>query len=543
MWFILSSILLCVVAVVCGRRFDSSRAALWGTWTVAVWFLQIWIAKPFGSMVIDLRLVAVLLGIAGIMANFGKPREEGSVRNLPALSDLALMALFAIIVISQYSVGRLRPLGPAELARKWVFPYVAGRLFIGSNRDLRRVAPLMSGAIVLVCGMALFEAVAKVNLPNKLLGRTYGVLEAGEGYRWGMKRAQGSMDHPIFFGMALVMSMPWALHGMEIAKKTGTRKWMKLGPWALAVGLFATVSRGPQICSLGPVATYFFFRKPKLRLLIIASGVAGGLVLFTVRDQLMGLLGKWAGEKQEMVSMIVINGEEYEYTGTMHRILLWKVYREAIETLPKFGYGLELKKVPLDEAHAQRFGSIDGHYLMFLLQHGYYAVGLFVLIGVLGMINSAYVALKRNHPAATLAAGLFGAILAVMANLGSVWFPPDFGAVWLFCIGLAATLARLPNPPVAAGVIDRSQKTESAAFAVADAGASAVISPEARPPVPSIARTPLRGTTPVRGAAPTASPQDSGVPDSTKDLSNERFAQRPQFRIEPEAARHLPGQG
>ncbi len=515
MWFILSCLLLCVVAVVCGQWFGSPRGALWGTWTVAVWFLQIYIAKPFGSMVIDLRLIAVILGILGILVHFGKPRETGSARLLPAVSDFVLLALFAVIVVSQYTVGRLSPLGPAELARKWVFPYLAGRLFIGSNRDLKRVAPLMSGAIMVVCGMAIVEALTQINVPNKILGRRYGVLEAGEGYRWGMKRAQGSMDHPIFFGMALVMSMPWALHGMELAKKTNTRKWMKFAPWALAVGLFATVSRGPQFCSLVPVGTYFFFRKPRLRVPIVLGALLGGLFLYSVRDQILGVLGKMAGEKEETVSMIEIGGEPYEYTGTRHRILLWIAYREAIEKLPTFGYGLELRGVPLDEHLAMRFGSIDGHYLMFLLQHGYYAIGLFLLLGLLGMLNSAYVALNRNQPAATLAAGLFGAILAVMANLSSVWFPPDFGSVWLFCIGLAATLARLPDPP------------------------------DIDPPVPVPIPLPMApiARTPVRTPAHPPQSQDCSGSQTVKDPSDERSVPKPGFRIMRQTPGDFPRQG
>ena len=446
MWFILSSILLCVVAVVASQRYGSSRATLWATWTTAVWFMQVWIAKPIGSMVIDLRLVAVLLGILGMLLTSAKHREDSAVRLRPSLADLVLVLLFLCICVSQYSVDRLRPLGPAELARKWVLPYIAGRLFIGSRNDLKRVAPLVSGAIALVCALALFEATLKINLPNKLLGRRYSVLEAGEGYRWGMKRAQGPMDHPIFFGMALVMSMPWALHGRELAKTLG-RRWLAWVPWSLAVGLFATVSRGPQICSLGPVAAYLFFRKPRLRLWLVGLGLVGGGLLFAGRDQILGILGKWAGEKNETVTLIQINDEEYEYTGTMHRILLWKVYREAIEKLPAFGYGLELKNVPLDEQHANRFGSIDSHYLMFLLQHGYYALGLFLLLGFLGAASAALVAIRPRHPAATLAAGLFGSTVAVMANLTSVWFPPDFGGLWLFGIGLACTLVRLPLEP------------------------------------------------------------------------------------------------
>ena len=443
MWFILSSFLLCIVALVASHRYDSSRATLWGTWTVAVWFMQIWIAKPFGSMVIDLSLVAVLLGIVGLLLTSAKFHESDWVRLRPSLSDLVLLMLFSCICVSQYSVDRLSPLGPAELARKWIFPYIAGRLFIGSFKDLKRVAPLLSGVIVVVCAMALFEATLKINIPNKILGRQYSVLEAGEGYRWGMKRAQGPMDHPIFFGMALVMFMPWALHGMEQSRSNG-KKWMRWAPLSLVVGLFATVSRGPQICLLGPVVSYLYFRKPKARILIVILGLSGGLLLFAGRDQILGVLSSWAGEKNETVVLIEINGDEYEYTGTMHRILLWKVYSEAIDKLPMFGYGLELDKVPIDEHLTNRFGSIDGHYLMFLLQHGYYTLGLFILLGCLGATYAGIVALKRNHPAATLAAGLFGATVSVMVNLSSVWFPPDFGGLWLFGIGLASTLIQMP---------------------------------------------------------------------------------------------------
>jgi hypothetical protein len=167
MWFILSSFLLCIVALVASHRYDSSRATLWGTWTVAVWFMQIWIAKPFGSMVIDLRLVAVLLGIVGLLLTSAKFHESDWVRLRPSLSDLVLLMHFSCICVSQYSVDRLSPLGPAELARKWIFPYIAGRLFIGSFKDLKRVAPLLSGVIVVVCAMALFEATLKITFPTR----------------------------------------------------------------------------------------------------------------------------------------------------------------------------------------------------------------------------------------------------------------------------------------------------------------------------------------------------------------------------------------
>ena len=61
------------------------------------------------------------------------------------------------------------------------------------------------------------KAVTHVNVVQHALGKVFGLLEEGSGYRWGLKRAQGLTSHPIYFGYLLVLTLPWALEARRLA--------------------------------------------------------------------------------------------------------------------------------------------------------------------------------------------------------------------------------------------------------------------------------------------------------------------------------------
>ncbi len=140
---------------------------------------------------------------------------------------------------------------------------------------------------------------------------------------------------------------------------------------------------------------------------------------------------------------IVIDGHSYDYTGTNHRLLLLRVYADAIAHAGWFGFGTP--KVSGDTTHVpfvedqlrSLFASIDNHYVQFVLQAGYLGVGLFV---VLGAVSAGYLlppALAIDHRRGLLAAGLFGAIVATMFSLMTVWLSRDFSFFWLLLVGVA----------------------------------------------------------------------------------------------------------
>jgi O-antigen ligase len=166
------------------------------------------------------------------------------------------------------------------------------------------------------------------------------------------------------------------------------------------------------------------------------------MVLF--QDTIVDSLAQWAGETPNESAAIVIAGQEVDYTGTSHRIILFQAYETPLARLGPLGYGSPLPDDKMDEIPA-RFRSIDNHYVLFLLQRGPLGLGLFVLLAIATLFNLAMMALDEGQPTADLAAGLFGAMALVTLLLVSVWFAPDFGMMWLFVAGLTSNLRSLRN--------------------------------------------------------------------------------------------------
>jgi len=424
---------------------QGGRPAFWGGWFVALLLLPSWLAFPCGSLLLDLRTVAAVTGL--IALTIGRKVDDAeepafTFRLLPA--DVVIVALVLVQCYSQLRIDRFGPLTGPEIARKWLLPYLVGRIFLRSARDLDRVAPLAARLFLGLSVYAIVEALIKFNPINRLLGKTYGLLEQGEGYRWGLKRAQGPVDHPIFFGMMLVLLFPWAVEAsLRAWRGRGPRWWLLLTP-ALLAAILVTVSRGAQIAVALTIAVTVFFQLPRWRVHFVVLALVIGLGAVAGKELISEGLSRWAGESKEETRLLEINGEEVEYTGTNHRILLFKVYEHALRNVDTFGYGYELRGIELEESIAQRFGSIDDHYILFLLQHGYAALGAFLILAILATLDLGILAWDVRNPTASFAAVSCGSMAAVTVSLLSVWFAPDFGMVWLFAAGLASNLRNLP---------------------------------------------------------------------------------------------------
>ena len=421
-----------------GLKSGARRAVAIG-WVGTAFLMPFWLQSSMGSLLLDLRSAAVLaVAICYILRRPSEPFQF-------TLADFLIAGIVLAQAVSQYQVGALRPLTVPEIFRKWVGPYVMGRMVLGSVGDLKQAVAGFARVIAVLIPLAAAECALQFNIINTFLGRTFNLLEAGEGYRWGLKRAHVTFDHPIFFGMALVLLLPWALEAGRLARTGEGPRWWRFLPWAMAVGLFSTVSRGPQMAGLATYGIYLFFRIPKIRIPAIVLAVIGGGAVYGFKEELVDVLAIVAGEKTAggESKFILIDGEEYEYTGTNHRVLLFKAYDLPAQNAGVFGYGTELLGVELEESIAERFASIDCHYLLFLLQHGWLGIGAFLILTVGNVISLAFVAFRRSLPHAGLAASLIGAIISVAVLLMSVWFSPDFGGIWLFAAGLAARLRSL----------------------------------------------------------------------------------------------------
>jgi hypothetical protein len=414
-------------------------------WFLATLAVPGWFAVTFRSIGLD-----AVTGVATATLGALMVRPFTGARTTWVLGDLLLGSIILACILSDALNRILIPGTVLELVRTWVFPYLLGRLFLTTWDDMGRTLPTV---VVLAAALSVFgivEALTRTNLLARATGMSWELLDKSEGFRWGLKRAQGTTNHPIYFGLLLALTLPWVLMAARAAMRNAAPRWWRVVPALIAAAAVVTVSRSAQLAVLIVFAADLFFRRPAWRPLILIAVVAGGLTILVFREQVIDLLGAYAGETDVGEDTVIIDGVEYEYTGTRHRDLLYKAYAELIEQAPWYGYGTtsDLLVRRQDQMPVQ-FKSIDHHYLVQYLRYGLPGTVTFILFGLAGAWNLAREAWARDGPLSDLAAGLCGAFVAVLVMLRGVALSPDFGFTWLFVAGLAASMrARRSAGPV-----------------------------------------------------------------------------------------------
>lgn len=351
--------------------------------------------------------------------------------------DFLVMAFAVLMYVSVVRIEGFRVSHLYHYPALWVLPYLLGRLAFGSEEDLRRFVTPMALAILVLCGLAMVEAVVRVNLLLNLAGSSSWYEE--NSYRFGLKRAEGPTEHPIFFGMLLVLFLPWALSAARQARLGDGPSWWRMLPWLNVAGIAATISRGPIMAAVIAMVVFAYFQWKKSRGLIVACSVAAVAAVVVGRSFFMGQIHAIGGVSGEVQYHLIIDGQAYAYTGTNYRLLLLKVYEDAMLNAGLFGYGRVGPEhfMPLEGQLANLFGSIDNHYIHTVLSAGYLGLGCFVLLG----LTSCGYALKqiKAHPDDALRAGMFGAMVSVLIMMTTVWFHHDYAFAWLFSAGLVGS--------------------------------------------------------------------------------------------------------
>lgn len=425
------------------RGFHDGLRLAWFLATLAVPF---WFKLTFRSVGLD---AVTGVAVATLVALMGRP-FIGS-RTTWVLSDLLLGCIVLSALLSDALNRILIPGSVLEQVRLWVFPYLLGRLYLTRWEDMSRTLPTV---VVLAAALSVFgivEAFARTNVLAKLTGMSWALLERSEGFRWGLKRAQGTTNHPIYFGLLLALTLPWVLMAIRVPLRAIVPRWWKVVPALIAGAAIVTVARSAQIAVLIVFAADQFFRRPVVRPYLITAALVGGLLFAVFREQVLDLMGAYAGETGVGEELVLIDGVEYEYTGTRHRDLLYIAYAELIENAPWYGYGTVSETVVRKQDQmAVQFRSIDNHYLIQYLQYGLPGTIAFLLFGLAGAWNLAREAWARDGPLSDLAAGLCGAFVAVAVMARGVALSGDFGSTWLFVAGLAASMRARRYLPVTA---------------------------------------------------------------------------------------------
>ncbi len=412
-------------------------------WIGVILLLPSWFNPPFGVTRIDPRSTCALAFIICFLLQPYRRQERQFF-----FSDLAICLLMASLMVSQFLNAEFAPMPLIEQVRAFGFPYIVGRLFLRSVRDIETALPSICIAISILSLLTIFEGVFAINPIDKLLGKTWIIDEWTETQmRWGLKRANGPQSHPIYLGLTIGLMMPWLIEAARSSWRGEGKYWWRFVPFLAVVAVVCTGSRASQITVFLVFAFDFFHIHERWRGLLIILALSAGGIFFVNREEIISFLSEYAGEKSSTDSFVIINGQVYDYTGTKHRDLLTIVYEEQYEQSGYFGYGMDKQRMPKDPNMDTRFESIDNHFLLFHLQYGLMGVIFFIMVASSFILNLLPVIWSGQGATGRLAAGILGAITGSLISMRGVWFSSDYGLIWLFSGGVSVCLAQLHRSP------------------------------------------------------------------------------------------------
>ena len=289
--------------------------------------LPTWVTLRLGpTVIIDLRIAAAAIALLVYCAH---PRTRW--RGPLLVADFVILALCLVHVAADIVNDGFQWLLPLRAYGEWALPYVAGRLAVQNFADARRLLPVACAISVVLGLWSMAEAVFRVDPINYLVGQRPAESDNPSTLRMGFKRAEGPARHAIYFGMLQVLLWPWTLQiaRSQLKGTAAVRRWPL--PVISVGGVLATMSRGPML-ALGVVLYLLtILRWPRLRIPLLIVAAVAVLLLAWQRERVLRNLHAWAGETELYAARrIVVDGQQVEYSGTMQRYYLWKVYAKAM---------------------------------------------------------------------------------------------------------------------------------------------------------------------------------------------------------------------
>ncbi len=437
-WIICTGVIGLIASVVFVRKGATLALGI----AVALSFaVPVWLEIPIAGMPFSVQT-----SIAAIFLLAFAIRSPWEIRTPIVLLDVAIAALVVLQTCSDtYHQGF--PVANGLLAYgEWALPYVAGRFALRNSNNLEPLALVLSGIVIALSLGSVIESVFKINpweiafgeRPLDGFSRTAG--------RFGFKRAYGPTLHPIFFGLLILILLPWTLALQNWAQNAIQRGVGIAGMIAGSIGILGSVSRAPFLGLVGFYAIFGLMWWKASRWILTVLCIGGcGWAAFNF-SEMVTAFEHFGGEERRQTDL-ALDGHKVELSSVAHRVVMWQVFWPALSEAGALGYGTDATSVlppkvpylPKDEKTRERLKYVDNAYLMFGLRFGWTGMVLFSLLLLTAAVTAFRMAMDRS--AGVISGGLAAMTVALALNMITVWFSYDMGFEALWSFGVLAGLA------------------------------------------------------------------------------------------------------
>ena len=434
-----------VATVLWAASNGGSRWGLWLGWAVGIYLCSSGPKTdlPFVGAITGQVITVVAISLTLLMDSRSGPYPALTI----TVCDIAVALTYLSYNLTYFNSGAYSPVYLFSLSMVYPVPYLIGRLYLRTERDLAGALRPLCVALTILVGVMFVQSVTSVDLIDVIARGSTGSTER----RHGFYRASGVMRHPDGAGLLLLVSFPLAVAAVHLARFRLGPSWWKWMPWVVALGIVSTNARGAWFGLLIACTIYQFSTRRSLRVPIAAISTAALTVILLAPDIAMSLLYAIGGDTSDKYGeggrILEINGMDEIYTGTDHRWLLYKVYAVPLRNAGLFGYGLTdgfgFGKL-LDDHLQTHFWSIDNYYIFLQLQFGHVAIALFSIMvasAVIPLIRFAWG--QRDPITGPVAGAVIGSIIGCTVLLWSVTLLNDMRVPWMFSVGLAVSLAQI----------------------------------------------------------------------------------------------------
>lgn len=367
----------------------------------------------------DLRAQRVAVIVLAIL--FFKSRRKSQIRTTP-LKRLMFVNLVWVLASTSVSIVFLTSLkqGVAQLIEYYFLYYIMLKT-ISNVRTINKIVVAMVAAMSLCSVFGLFEIYAQGNILSLFpleTQSTYGLLYH-DVFDRGI-RARSMFVHPIHFGAALAMVIPFAFYRLTTSSKTWPQKaFLNLSLLLMFWSLYKTGSRGPWLSAAVAIAILTVASEPKIRKRILGVAAVAGLILILrpgVADTLVNMYDATFDPGSRM-------GSSFQYRPVLLHTVMETLNDNPLRAVLGFGLGSFREKgliVEMPAVGIYRSYTCDSTWILSWYETGY--IGLIVFSALL--LRPALLALRSFRmlpkPDRSFSLVLFSSLATFYVVMGSV---------------------------------------------------------------------------------------------------------------------------